>query len=390
MLVQNFDFTTSFFESASGLTTTGITNLKNIEQLPHSLLLWRSLSQWLGGFGIIIFFISFLSYSNGNNKQLVMQETTFSKENFSLFDLKRYLKASSYIYIFLTIFCALSLKYFDVSFFDAICHACTTISTGGFSNYSIGPAYFNSRHVEIILMLFMFFGGINFLFLIRIFSQKGPEIIHNGEFLSYVGFICLGTIFFCIYTHWNYFLKALFCVISFISTTGFALDDFSNYPPLLLSLGMGLSFIGGCSGSTSGGFKLWRFLAIIKITLSQIEKIFHPNKIRSISVNNTLWHEQKQIEIFSFMALFLFILFVGTFLLQLFMPQLDCFSAFSTTLASLTNVGVNFTTETAIGNPFVHFSTPAKFLLTIEMLLGRLELYAILILFSNKFWRKFE
>ncbi len=396
LLVLNCSFSTSFFESVSGLTTTGASALTSVEDLPRSLLLWRSLSQWFGGLGFIVFFISFLGNTQPANKKLFVQESTFSSDAISLFSLRKNISDAFRIYLVLTVLCFLSLIYFKLPYFDAICHALTTVSTGGFSIYNEGIPHLHNLNIEIVLMIFMFLGGINFLFLTRIFSKSGPDIIFNREFRAHLlimSLILMGVTA-SLVSHgrpfWNAFYDGLFQVISIGTTTGFHSCDFSLWLPLPITLLLILTFVGGCSGSTAGGFKVFRVVALFKIVLDHLEKVFHPNVVRSVRIDKVLWDDKKQLEILQFFTLTVGLILLGTLGLQIAMPQLDFLTAFSATIAGISNVGPGLTSSIGPCQTYAFFSSSAKFIFAILMLLGRLELYAIVALFSKKFWQKFE
>lgn len=396
VLISNCNFLTGFFESVSGLTTTGASALTSVEDLPRSLLLWRSLSQWFGGLGFIVFFISFLGNAQPANKKLFVQESTFSSDAISLFNLRKNISDAFRIYLFLTVLCFLSLIYFKLPYFDAVCHALTTVSTGGFSIYNEGIPHVHNLNIEIVLMIFMFLGGINFLFLTRIFSKAGPDIIFNREFRAHllIMFLVLIGVTTALVRHGQSFGSALFDglfqVISIGTTTGFHSCDFSFWMPLPITLLLILTFIGGCSGSTAGGFKVFRVVALLKIVLDHLEKVFHPNVVRSVRIDKVLWDDKKQLEILQFFTLTVGLIVLGTLALQIAMPQLDCLTALSATIAGISNVGPGLTTSIGPCQTYAFFSGSAKFIFSILMLLGRLELYAIVALFSKKFWQKFE
>lgn len=394
-LILNCDIFTCIFESISGLTTTGASTLESIESMPRSLLLWHSLSQWFGGLGFVIFFISILGSADPNSKKLFIQETTFSTDTISLFNLRKNISSALGIYFLLTITCFLSLIYFKLPYFDALCHTLTTVSTGGFSIYNEGIPHINNANIEIVLMIFMFLGGINFLFLTQIFTKSGPRLIYNYEFRIYFSLILLATIIIAYslasQTSWMLGLhNAFFQVISFCTTTGFHNCDFTQWPALTLTILLILAFIGGCSGSTAGGLKIFRIIAIFKILSAQFEKVFHPTIVRSVKIDGITWTDKKQIEVLHFFTITILILILGALILQIITPQLDLATALSASVACLSNIGPGITSSIGPCQSYAFFPTSAKILLSLFMLMGRLELYAILVLLNKKFWRKFE
>jgi len=397
ILVLNCDFATGFFESVSGLTTTGASAIISIEEIPKSLLFWRSLSQWLGGLGLVIFFIPFLNHNDASNKKLFLQETSFSEDAITVFNLRRNILLALGMYLLLTIACFFVLIYFKFPYFDAICHTLSTVSTGGFSIYNGGLPSIHNVTIENISMIFMFFGGINFLFLSQIFTISGPSVIFNQEFRTYILLIVLGT---CVFTFLlirnvglnasEAFHHAIFQTISVVTTTGVHSCDYTKWPSIGITLFLLFTFIGGCSGSTAGGFKISRTTAILKIITIQFEKIFHPSIVRSVKVNKTLLPEEKQMEILYFFVITVFVIVIGILALQIVMPNMDLLTAASAVIACLSNVGPGITSAIGPNETYAYFHPLAKIILSIIMLLGRLELYAILALFSRKFWGKFE
>lgn len=397
LLIADCDFSTAFFESASGLTTTGASAINHIEQIPHSLLLWRALSQWLGGLGLVIFFIPFLNHNDNSNKKLFLQETSFSDDSITLFNLRKNIISALAMYLLLTIVCFLSLIYFKIPYFDAFCHTLSTVSTGGFSIYTGGLPSLHNVSVENISMIFMFLGGINFLFLAQIFTAKGPSFIFNQEFRTYIFLISLSICIFTflliknnLFSTYEAIHHAAFQAISIITTTGLHSCNYSTWPSFALTLILILTFIGGCSGSTSGGFKIFRITALFKIITTQFEKVFHPSIIRSVRVNKILLPENKQMELLHFFIISIFIIFIGTLSIQALMPSIDILTATSTTIACLSNVGPGITSAIGPNENFAQFTPSVKLILATIMLLGRLEIYAILALFSRKFWKNFE
>ena len=394
-LILKCSFLTGVFESISGLTTTGASVLQAPESLPHSLLLWRAFSQWLGGLGFIFFFISFLGNSDTTHKGLLIQETTFSDDALVLFNLRKRTFNVLIFYVFSTLVCGFLLRHFGLSNFDAICHALSTVSTGGFSTHNNGITDFNI-YSKIVLMCFMFLGGLNVLFFIQVFSKRNFNSHYNQEFRTYL--IIILTALLAIITQFSFLkqfnaqtlFEACFQVISFSTTTGFNANSSTLWPPASITVLLLLSFIGGCSGSTAGGLKVFRITAIIQIIGSRLEKTFHTSVVRTLKIGRTIWDKDKQIDVLQFFTLTLFIIFTGVLLLQWAMPRLDFSTALSISVANLSNVGLG-----AISSPAMHQNVgvipdAALFVMSLLMLLGRLELYAILVLFSKKFWKHFE
>ncbi|MDR2769368.1 MAG: TrkH family potassium uptake protein [Puniceicoccales bacterium] len=390
-------FSVGLFESISGLTTTGATALLNLECLPKGLLLWRSVSQWLGGLGFVVFFVTFLGTHGNFQKQLYLQESTSVEESVSLFRMRKNISYSLLIYICLTIMCALSLFHCNMSLFDAICHALTTVSTGGFSTYSAGIHHFNSLKIERILIIFMLLGSINFVFLIQIFTRHGPRLVKNSEFRTYIAIILVVTLVCTRVLYPKVYPSlpeagrhALFQVVSIGTTTGFHSVNFADWPNIAVLILLLLMFIGGCTGSTAGGFKVFRMVALCKILLAHLEKIFRSNIVRILKIDGVLWNERKQLDLLYFFALNLLVIFISVIFLQILIPSIDFLTNVSAIVASLSNIGPGLTSLIGPNATFLSFPSSAKILLSALMLLGRLEIYAILVLLTPRFWKRFD
>lgn len=397
LLVGHCDFTTSLFESISGLTTTGATNLHDIESMPRSLLLWRALSQWIGGLGFVVFFISFMGQSNRTDKRLLSNEESALGNAMSLYHFRSYTLSVLRVYMGLTLCCCACLIYFKMPWLDAICHALTTVSTGGFSTYNTGLLEMDNGNIEVVITVFMLLGGINFLYLIQIFTPSGPNIIYNHEFRVYLLWLlaCISLFVyvltkFSIYPFRESLHQAFFQVVSISTTTGFASCDFTLWPKILFGWLLLITFIGGCSGSTAGGFKMSRTIVLVRILGHQFEKVYHPDIVRTLRIDGYLWDNQRLMKMMHFFILTCVLLVGGTCLLQWVETNLDILPAFSAVLACLSNVGIGITADIGPAGSFADFSSAAKLILSTCMLLGRLELYTLLILFIPHFWKKFE
>jgi trk system potassium uptake protein TrkH len=396
-ILLHCEFSTGLFESISGLTTTGATTLLNLECLPKSLLLWRSISQWLGGLGFVVFFVTFLGTHGNFQKRLYLQESTSVEESVSLFHMRKNIAYSLFIYVCLTILCTLSLSQSNMPLFDALCHALTTVSTGGFSTHSAGIHHFNSPKIESILVVFMLLSSINFIFLIQIFTRHGPKLVKNSEFKAYITIILIATLVCACVLYPKVYPSlpeavrhALFQVVSIGTTTGFHSVNFATWPNITVLILLILMFIGGCTGSTAGGFKVFRLVALCKILLTHLEKIFRSNIVRILKIDGVLWNERKQLDLLYFFALNLLVISISIIFLQMLIPSIDFLTNMSAIVASLSNIGPGLTSLIGPDTTFVPFPSAAKILLSALMLLGRLEIYAILVLLTPKFWKRFD
>lgn len=383
--------TNAFFETMSGFTTTGATIMDNIDVQAHGILFWRSLTQWIGGLGIICFVIAVLPIFNEGNMQL------FSAESVGVTHDKLHPKISIMtkwiwgVYLLLTISEALLLHIGGMDFFDAICHSFSTTATGGYSTKQASIAYWNSPFIEYVVAIFMILSGINFSLYFLCLKGKAHKILHDEElrwFLYSVailtGIITLTLIFQRHYETEEAFRKALFQVATAHTSCGFGTDDYTLWPPFTWILLIFAMLAGGCTGSTSGGIKNMRFLILAKGIRNNFKKILHPNAILPIRVNQQTIPSNTIVTVVIFIGFYLFCVLAGWVLL------LACgvgFSeAFSTVVSSMGNVGPGLG---SCGPAFSWNALPdaAKWILSFLMLVGRLEMFCVLLLFYPGFWK---
>jgi trk system potassium uptake protein len=384
-------FGDAFFESISGFTTTGATILTNIESMPYGILFWRSLTQWLGGIGIILISLSIFPVFKSFNIQIAAVEfsgQTTDKIHPRIKDAAKRLIA---IYFFLTISEVILLIIGGMPFFDAICHSLSTLSTGGFSTHNNGIADFSSPYIMIILTLFMFIAGTNMTLIY--FGIKGnfKKITRNNEFLFYT-IICLVFIVFVSsilyfksgFTGGKAILDGSFHVISIITTTGFYTQDHKLWGDMVLIIFFILMFTGGTTGSTSGGIKIVRLLLITKNSRQELKRIIHPNAFIPVRLDRRIISQNTIYNLLVFIMLYFFVMCLGTFIIS-FMGY-DMITSFSTSASMLGNIGPGLGTF----GPFTNYSAlpmAGKWVMTALMLLGRLELFTVMILFSKNFYR---
>jgi trk system potassium uptake protein TrkH len=396
--------TNAFFETISGYTTTGASIVDNIEALPEGILLWRSLTHWIGGMGIIVLAIAILPLLGIGGMQLFAAEAPGPSADKLHPRITDTAKRLWLIYVGYTAAETLMLSLAGMSFFDAINHALSTLSTGGFSTKNDSLAYWNDTPViQYIVMLFMFLAGTNFVLSYFAFKGKVQRIIKDEEFKFYSGFILLFTVLAAvvIYTQANVpisdyhpkvfgtgessFRHALFQVIAVVTTTGFVTADFTSWTPFLTILFFGLFFLGGSAGSTAGGIKVMRHLLIIKNGVLEFKRSLHPNAIIPVRYNNKTVKEHIVYNIIGFFVLYMLLFIIGALVLGIM--GLDFESAVGGAASSLGNVGP------ALGslNPLSNFSSlpdAAKWWCGFLMLAGRLELFTVLILLTPYFWKR--
>lgn len=382
----------ALFESFSGLTTTGATVLTNIDSLPQSILFYRQQLQWLGGMGIIVLAVAILPMLGIGGMQLYRAETPGPVKDSKLTPrIKQTALALWSIYLGLTITCALAYWAAGMTLFDAICHSFSTVAIGGFSTHDASIGYFDSPMIEAVAIFFMVLAGINFG--LHFFSLRERTVAHylrDDEVKFYLGILLVTTL---VVTAMLFvstqievpgaFRLAVFQVVSIFTTTGFATTDFSNWPSMLPYLVFFGAFTGACAGSTGGGMKVMRVMLICKQGLREIHRLIHPNAIFPVKINKRPVSNRIIEAVWGFFSVYV-ILFLFM-LLAIVATGLDFVSAFSAVAASINNLGPG------LGSVAYHYndiSDTAKIILCFAMILGRLEIFTLLVLFTPMFWRK--
>ncbi|MDA3779303.1 MAG: TrkH family potassium uptake protein [Bacteroidales bacterium] len=386
-----FSFINAWFESVSGFTTTGSTIINDIEILPKGLLFWRSSTHWLGGIGIILFTILILPGSNTSKLVLLNTEMSpLAKSNFK-FRSREILRILLYVYLGLTILETILLNLAGMSFFDAINHSFATIATGGFSTKNLSIAYYNSISIEVIIMVFMVFSGVHFGLTFNTILGNKNNIFKSSIFKAYITFLLVGVIlvslklyFSDMYPWWESVRYAAFQVISLGTTTGFATIDTANWPSFTQIILIYFTIQCAMIGSTSGGLKFDRIFIYFKAIKKQIKSIQHPHAVIPLKVDGNSINEKTEIHTMIFIILYLGIIFITTALLTYL--DVDNFTAFSSSAATIGNVGPGFGNVSSLGN-YSNLPDLGKFFLTINMLLGRLEIFGIISLLFIKSWR---
>ena len=382
-------FTDAFFESMSGFTTTGASILDNIESQPHALLLWRSLTQWFGGLGIVFFTVAILPMFGVDKVQL------FAAESTGLVRRKVYSRVSVgsrwifSIYMLLTAACAISLKVCGMNWFDAL----TTIATSGFSTRQASIGAFDSAQIEYVITLFMFLSGVNFTLLyLLLFKGKLREMYRNTEFRVYL-FTVLGFTFVIMMgllaqggIDFERALRvSLFQVVSLQTTTGFATDDYTQWPPYLWMLLSFVMFFGACGGSSTGAMKCGRVAILAKSIRGEFRRILHPNAVIPVRMDGNPISQDTRATVLTFTCLYFLLIFIGWFAFMVM--GLDFVEGYSISVSCVGNIGPALGT---LGPAYSWSALPsaAKWLSTLLMLIGRLELFTILLMFTTSFWKK--
>lgn len=387
------NFTDAFFETMSGFTTTGATILNNIEELPKSLLFWRMMTHWVGGLGIVFFTVAVFPIFGLGDINL------FSAESVGPMRAKLHPRISVTarwiltIYIALTIICAVSLNIAGMGWFDSVCHAMSTIATGGFSTKQASIAAFNSPAIEYVTTLFMFLGGVNLsLLYMAIFKLRPMTLLRDTEFRTYAAVVVSFTlvIAFGLYFTSDMGVAAslrtsLFQVVSLQTTTGYATANYVLWQPLLWLMLCALMFIGACSGSTSGAMKCARISILFKVMWNEFKRIVHPNAVIPVRMTGRIIPTTVQSAILAYTVIYIFMLVVGIFVNVAF--GIDFINAFGLSVSSVGNVGP------ALGNygpmdSFALLPDGVKWFCAFQMLVGRLEFFAVLLLFTPIFWKR--
>jgi len=384
------NFTDGFFETLSGFTTTGATIFTHIESVPKDILFWRSMTQWIGGLAIIVFSIAILPYLSMSGMQLFISEMngiTYDKLHPRIMHTVWRIWG---IYLFFTLLETLLLYLGDMDLYDALCHSMTTISSGGFSTRTANMGAF-SNYSQVVVCIFMVLSGCNFSLLLLSLSWKSFTILRNQEFRTFLLYvlaagtaIALVLVFAVHHSLGTSFREAFFSVISAMTTTGFFVSDYMAWPSFLWVMLFLLMFIGACSGSTSGGVKMFRHLIFVKNSVLELKRIIHPNAVLPVKVNGKAISTSGVYKNTTFIIIYFLIFIVGGIIL-LFTGS-DFNTALGASVASLGNIG------TGIGNvgpegSYVGFPIFNKWLLMLMMLLGRVELFTMITLFSRGFWK---
>ena len=385
----NFSITNAFFESMSGITTTGSTIISNLESMPKGILLWRAILQWLGGIGIIVMAITLMPIMNVGGMQLFKISNNDSSEKI-LPKSKEIALRLIYIYSGLTALCAFSYKVLGMNFFDSLTHSMTTIATGGFSNYNESIGFFNSYSIEISAMIFIILGSLPFIAYIKFLSGDKKIFFLDIQIRTFLKIIIISIIILSIYLIINdtaqLNLRSIFFnVISILTGTGYVNAQFDNWGGFPIILFLGLMFIGGCAGSTTCGIKIFRIQILYSFISNQLKKIIYPKGVFVLKYNQEPVDNKFIASIISFIYLYLVIFFIITALLSL--TGLDFITSVSGAATSISNVGPGLGSIIGPNGNFSSLPDISKWILSLGMILGRLELFAILVLFLPSFWR---
>jgi len=391
--INDISITDAVFESISGITTTGATVIVGLDDLPHSLLFYRQELQWLGGMGIIVLAVAVLPMLGVGGMQLFRAETPGPVKDTKLTPrITETAKALWYIYLGLTIACCLAYWLAGMSFFDALSHSFSTVAIGGFSTHDASIGYFDSTAIQFIAIVFMLLSGINFAIHFTAFRHRSLQPYQrDAEFRTYILVLTVVSVITIGYLQLSHtfdttaesVIEGLFQVVSIGTTTGFTTAEYYSWPGFLPVLLLYVSFIGGCSGSTGGGIKVIRILLLVKQGMRELRRLVHPNAQIAVKIGKKAMPEKVIEAVWGFFAAYFAI--SALMILLLMATGLDQETAFSAVAACLNNLGPGLGD---VGRNFASINDAAKWILCLAMLLGRLEIFTLLVLITPAFWRK--
>ena len=388
----NLSVTDAFFESMSGITTTGSTIIADLDNAPKGILIWRAIMQWLGGIGVIVMAITVLPLLNVGGMQLFRMESSDTTEKI-LPRAREVTLIISIVYLTLTFSCGIAYWLVGMNIFDSIAHSMTTIATGGFSTYSSSIGYFQNPKVEVIAIIFIILGSIPFIAYLKFVKGNKKIFFKDVQIRGLIYIFIISVVLMLLYLMFSNkeysFVENLristFNVVSILSGTGYVTSDFSLWGKFPLIFFLFLMFIGGCAGSTTCGIKIFRFQILGLFILNQIKKLIYPHGIFPMKYNNEKISNPFIYSIMTFIFLYFFIFFILAALLSL--DGLDFVSAISGSATAISNVGPGLGDMIGPNGNFSDLSTFSKLILSLGMLLGRLELFAVLVLFFPSFWK---
>lgn len=384
----------AFFETMSGFTTTGASIFDDVEQLPHGILFWRSLMQWIGGLGIVFFTIAILPSLVGGSVKVFAAEATGpikAKMHPRLTTTAKWIWS---IYLLLTVGCGLSFWGAGMNWFEAMNYAMTTTATGGFAIHNDGMEHFHLAAIDYTAIVFQFLSGINFTLLyVSIFKARLGALFKNSEFRLYIFVVAASTlwIMYLLLTRMDYSLErsfrcALFQVVSFITTTGMFNDEVGLWPHITWVILGVIMYLGACAGSTSGGFKSIRGIMLLQVVRNNFRQILHPNAVLPVRINGQSIPQSKLVALFAFFALTIFMMLITATIM--IVSGIDNTNAVTIALSCVSNVGPSLSTQIGPTMSWSMLPEYIKWVLCLLMLMGRLEIMTVLVLFTRAFWKE--
>ncbi|MEZ5879402.1 MAG: TrkH family potassium uptake protein [Nitratireductor sp.] len=384
----DLSLTDAFFESASGFTTTGSTVLTGLDHLPPGILLWRSMVQWIGGLGVVVMGLVLLPSMRSGGQQLFLLESSDRSEK-PFAHARLFAERIAMVYLLLTLACAISYWMLGMSLFDAFNHAMTTVSTGGYSTSDGSMGSFGTTAILLTATVFMFLGGLPFIFLIRLAAGRFEKEVQIGYFIAMIAGAALAVLVTLVLAgepaSGKQIVHVLFNVVSIITTTGYASEDYLTWGPAAIAVFFFLTFVGGCSGSTSGGYKQFRFVIVRQVIADSLAKTFRPHQVSRLKYGDRILDSEvvTSVMIFSF-------LYGGTFIIFAIIYGvlgLDFETAISGSATAIANVGPGIGSIIGPAGNFSTLSDPIKWMLCFEMIVGRLEIMSVYVLLVPSFWK---
>ena len=388
------NITDAFFETMSGFTTTGASIIDDVEVLPHGILFWRSLMQWIGGLGIVFFTIAILPSLVGGSVKVFAAEATGPIKAKMHPRLTTTAKWIWTIYLLLTVCCCVGFWLAGMNWYEATTYSMTTTATGGFAIHNASTEYFHSASIDYVSILFQFLSGINFTLLyISIFKLKVKSLFRNSEFKLYISILVGATlwIMYFLFTRLDYDLErsfrcALFQVVSFMTTTGMFNDDAGTWPHITWVILGVVMYLGACAGSTSGGFKCIRGVMLLKVVRNNFRQILHPNAVLPVKINGQNIQQSKLIALFAFFTLTVMMVLVTATIM--IVVGIDNTNAITIALSCVSNVGPTLGTQIGPVMSWSMLPDFIKWILCPLMLMGRLEIMTVLVLFTRSYWKE--
>ncbi len=390
----HFTITDAFFETMSGFTTTGASVLDSLENVPHSILLWRCIDQWIGGLGIILFTLAIVPMLNTSGGMMMFNaEVTGITHDKLQPRIGNTSKGLWMVYIVLTLTLIILLLCSEMNVFDSLCYGLSTMSTGGFGNSDLSIGKWNSIYIKIVMTIFMFLGGVNFSLLFGLSQGRWRGILKNDALKWYASIIIICYLIFTLNIFFrgigknisDYTIDPLFQAISILSSTGLTEPDFHDWGPVSIIALVVMMIMGACAGSTSGGAKIDRFIMLIRFLRNEFYRMMHPNAIRTVVINGKGTPQPILMKTLAFLFMYIIVIILGA--TGLMMCNLPLKDSIFCSLSAVSNTGLG-TDITGIAGNYSQVSDLAKWILCFLMLTGRLELYTVLLIFTPGFWKK--
>ncbi len=387
-------YTDAFFETMSGFSTTGATILTDIESLPHGILFWRSLTHWFGGMGIILLSIAILPFLGIGGMSLFKAEVPGPVADKVHPRVGETAKILWGVYVLITVVETILLMFGGMDLFDSLCHSFGTLATGGYSPKNTSIGYYNSAYIDYVITIFMIIAGTNFALHYGVLKGDIKGLINNAEFRFYI-FLILGAtaiigtdVFLHNYNHnfWDAFRFSSFQVTSIVTTTGYGTADYEQWSMASQLIIFSLMYVGGMAGSTGGGIKVMRIFLLLKFAQTEVKRLIHPKAVISIKIGDTVVDRKVMMNILGFFLFVILISVSGSLILSAF-PGVDMPTAFSAVASTLNNIGPGLNMVGPTDN-YAFFHPAAKWMLSFFMLMGRLEIFTVIILLSPSFWKK--